>query len=148
MEWKNVGIGQDSFRSSALKGRVLSMHIDIKTINEGALIIRLAEDEIYHTDIIIDTHNNAVTMDRTNTGNIGDQHKRKTVSFDENANDKRCGIQTVDIFMDRYSAELFINSGRYAMSTLIFTKETADGISILMSAGTAIIDITKNSITL
>jgi beta-fructofuranosidase len=46
------------------------------------------------------------------------------------------------IIMDRYSIEVFVNDGRYVMSTVIYTPLEACGISFA-AEGEAVIDVEK-----
>ena len=49
------------------------------------------------------------------------------------------------ILQDKYSIELFVNQGKYAMTTLIYTPIAADGV-FFETDGTVIMDIEKYEI--
>jgi beta-fructofuranosidase len=57
------------------------------------------------------------------------------------------GNLSARILLDRYSFEIFINDGRYAMSAVIYTDPSADRISF-RAGGKAVIDVAKREIKL
>ena len=56
------------------------------------------------------------------------------------------GVITLRLVLDRYSAEVFINDGRYVMSAVIFTDLAADGISFFAD-GDAVIDVESHRLS-
>ena len=56
------------------------------------------------------------------------------------------GIITLRLILDRFSAEVFINDGRYVMSAVLFTDLAAEGISFFAD-GEAVIDVEKHQLS-
>ena len=58
----------------------------------------------------------------------------------------RGGEIRLRLMIDRFSVEIFVNDGEQVMSTAIYTRQSADGISFEAVGGEAVIDVEKYTI--
>lgn len=106
-----------------INGRVFDMELDFINMDGSSLEIKLACDERHQTVITIDKDKRRILFDRTYSGLNKDVLCTRTMQVD-----RLHGGSSMRILMDRFSVELFVNGGRYAMSSLIYTPLKADQI--------------------
>lgn len=123
---------KQDYSDPGISGR--SFVLDMKVEEEASFTLRFAEDSEYHTDLVVDKKHDSVILDRTHTGNPGDRHLITSVKIKD--------LHRLELFSDRYSAEIFLNDGEKVLSSLIFTRQTADGISLHQNAGAVRLDLT------
>ena len=138
------------YSDDSLKGRCLDMLVKVRPLDLdecGDLEIRFfakddatkgTEDESYYAFIGYDHIRSEVTLSREYTGVRRAILNSTTCKIDGPCN----GELEFRIILDKYSAEIFINGGRYAMTINVYNNEEYDGISI-RSDKEAVVDITK-----
>jgi beta-fructofuranosidase len=136
---------QERIQLPAVQGRCVDMIVTVRP-SGGKLydkfIIKVAKDTRFYTSIIYSPGESILTFDRSNSG-----LRRDIVSSREVVTRFRDGKIRLRIIMDRYSVEIFVNNGEQAISSTIFTEQSAEGISFECE-GIAIIDVEKYDIVL
>lgn len=121
-----------------VSGRTIDLTVDIRPDGEAGFRkfeIRFARDEDQYTALVFRPRENEVEFDRTNAGvKRAVIHTRKCKVYGDHLK--------LRIILDRFSAEVFINDGEKTMTNVIYTKQSADGISFYAD-GKALIDIEK-----
>lgn len=107
-----------------IRGRVFDMEIDFSNIDGRIFEIGLACDDRHKTLISIDAKMQQLTFDRTCSGLKKDILCTRSMKVD-----KWEAGSSLRIIMDRYTVEIFVNNGKYAMSSLIYTPVEAENIS-------------------
>lgn len=126
----------------SLKGRIMNLHISLDTELSYIYELRLAANERYYTRISIDSRRNVLIFDRSYAG-----FRKDAVHIREVELDKNCEKYNLQILMDKYSIELFIQGGRQAFTAIIKTPIDVDGV--YMRANKDIkIGIVKNDIVI
>ncbi len=118
-------------------GRILDMTLEIAGGDYEQFVIKLAADNRYHSDIIYDRGKGMLTFDRTYSGWCRDVASSRSMYV---KNDD--GRLKLRILMDRYSVEIFVNDGEQAMTSLIYTPQSAGRI-VFEARGKAEIDLVK-----
>ncbi|MCR4952364.1 MAG: glycoside hydrolase family 32 protein [Solobacterium sp.] len=136
---ENVHVNE-TVKVEGISGRIIDMTVRIRPEYPNSyrkFKIRFAEDETQYTSLTYRPSENALEFDRSHSGTRrATIHTRKCHVADNNGEIK------LRIIMDRFSVEVFINDGEQAMSYVIYTDQTADGISFI-SFGDAVIDVEK-----
>ncbi len=134
--YKNVCVeGEKTF--DGISGRVLDMTLLIRPEEAKKLMIKVAADERYDTQILYYPQKNVLRLDRSNGGFDVDMVHTRNIP-----------VETVDgclklrILMDRYSAEIFVNDGRHTATVLYPTPLSAEDI-IFEADGRCTVDIEK-----
>lgn len=120
-----------------ISGRVLDMTVELKAGDYEVFQIALAADSDSRTLLVYDRKRATLTTDRTWSGLRKDQVCVRSAAVRE-----REGKLKLRIVMDRFSAEVFVNDGETAMSTVIHTDQKAQGI-FFSCDGTAEISVVK-----
>lgn len=121
-------------------GRSIDMLVDIKGDEYGKCRIKLASDESFHSELVYDREEGTLTFDRTHSG-----HNKDTISTRSMKVREVDGALRLRILIDKYSVEIFANDGEQAMTSLIYTRQSAAAITF-GSNGKAYMDITKYDI--
>ena len=140
VEYKNVTVSGVT-KLDGIKGRKIDMELTIHR-KEGEelyqkFMLRFAQDDTYYTSLSFRPRESTLKVDRKFSGS------RRAI-----IHQRRCLVNTADgelnlrIILDRFSAEIFIGDGEQVMTTIMYTEQTADGISFLAD-GTAQIDVVK-----
>jgi beta-fructofuranosidase len=141
--YENVSVNTDTcvVKLEGVSGRVLDMEINIRPKNPDNMYqeftIHLAENVDYYTLVWINPSKSLITVDRKFSGS-----RRALVHERSCKVEGRMDELKLRIIMDRYSVEVFVNDGRYVMSTVIYTPLEACGISFA-AEGEAVIDVEK-----
>ena len=124
-----------------IEGRSVDLELNIKGSAYDKFYIKVAANDKLYSEIIYDRVEGILTFDRMHSGSS----RRDVISSRsmkvENAN----GVLKLRILIDKYSVEIFANGGKQVMTSLIYTPQTAAGISFA-SNGAADIDVTKYEI--
>lgn len=128
-----------------VEGRMIDMTLNIRPVEGSSYAcfqVNLAKDGAYVTTLRYDPNTSTLEMDRTHSGTHADVvHTRRLLVG------QRDGALKLRILMDRYSIEVFVNDGEQAVSTAIFTPQTACGISF-EAVGSVMLDVEKYDIQL
>ena len=136
-----------------VSGRSLDMIVHIgpgQDSDYSAFEIRFAEGEIggqyYGTVLRYEKEKGLIRLDRSMSGYADDLMPARVLKLEvEEGGQGRGEDLSIRILLDRFSAEIFINDGRYSLSSLLETGQEADGISFL-AEGQAVIDVEKYEI--
>ena len=148
-------------RQEGIQGRSVDLTVELSPAwnsDYESFEIRFAEGEIggrYFTVILrYDKKEGVISLDRTVSGYANDTMPVRRIelgkdgqqALDKRNNSLQSGTDiSFRILLDRYSAEIFINGGRYVLSSVLETDLAAEGISFIAS-GDAVINIEKYEI--
>lgn len=108
-------------------GRIIDMTVTLTPVEEELyqqFRIKLARGSQHFTSITYKPHTSILKIDRSNSGSCRDiVHERRCLVR------RRAGAIKLRILMDRFSIEVFVNDGEQALSTTVYTPQTANGIS-------------------
>ena len=105
------------------------------------LVIRVAADEICHTDIILMPQKNVLRIERDHSGYLYDiVHSREMTVV------PRLGVYKMRFILDKYSLEVFVNDGERAGTVTFFTPLDAEGIEFYCDGHTTI-DVEKYALS-
>ena len=119
-------------------GRCLDLTLKIRPVKDeifDSFTIQVAMGGEYATEISYCPGTDTILVDRTRSG-----WPENVLNQREFAVRNRGGEITLRLILDRYSLELFVNGGEQAASFVIFSPDTADGVSF-EAQGEAVIDI-------
>jgi beta-fructofuranosidase len=145
--YKDVVIGTgESVALEGVRGRCVDMTIHVRPADPGHVFhrfsVRFAQKDRLRTAVSFRPHEKTVKVDRKYSGSCrAIVHQRRCLV--EGSSD---GVITLRLVLDRFSAEVFINDGRYVMSAAIFTDLAAEGISFFAD-GEAVIDVESHRLS-
>ncbi len=113
-------------RLDGISGRVLDLTVDIEAGDYESFQIRLAENERFFTSVTFCPGEGTLTFDRTYSGYCRDMAACRSITAGDGS-----GKLRLRILLDRYSAEIFVNDGEKALTSLIVTPPDAEGIRFL-----------------
>ena len=125
-----------------LNGRCMDLSVNLSQAECKSFSIHLAASESYETVITYDKDRNTISVDRTRSGMFKDLLSERSIKLEEDMENMHFRI-----LMDKNSIELFVNDGQYAMSTLIYTPLSVDGV-FFETDGNVVMDIEKFEISL
>jgi beta-fructofuranosidase len=137
----------DEISLYGVDGRIIDLDIKISPAQDEPLyryfVIRFAMNEEYYSEAMYSPDTGIFVISREYSGTRkGGLHQRNCL-----VPESMDGNLSVRILLDRYSFEIFINDGRYAMSAVIYTDPGAAQISF-RAGGKAVIDVAKREIKL
>lgn len=126
-------------------GRCLDMTVELTPV-EGdpyqQFILKVARGSQHYTQITYKPRTSILRIDRSNSGSCRDVvHERRCLVR------RQDGKLKLRILLDRFSVEVFVNDGEQALSTTIYTPETANGISF-EAVGQLGLEVTKYDLNL
>lgn len=114
-----------------ISGRVLDMTVEFRP-KDGECVenftVYLAQSQEYEVSVIYDSRKNTLCVDRTKSGYPYDIVCRREAPVRN-----RGGEIKLRIIMDRFSVEIFVNEGEQVMSSVVYTPQSAEGISFEVS---------------
>ena len=124
-----------------VKGRKVDMELTLRPGNEQEMYrkfaVHFAQDDTCHTAVSFRPYESVVKVDRKYSGS-----RKSTIH-------ERCcfvpggnGHIKLRVILDRFSAEIFVNDGEYALSLTFYTDIAADGISFFADGDVAM-DVVK-----
>ena len=137
----------DEINLYGVDGRIIDLDIKSVLRRDEPLyryfVIRFAMNEEYYSEAMYSPDTGIFVISRESSGTRkGFLHQRNCL-----VPESMDGNLSVRILLDRYSFEIFINDGRYAMSAVIYTDPGAAQISF-RAGGKAVIDVAKREIKL
>lgn len=120
-----------------IEGRSIDLILSIKEGDYQNCKIKVASDGQFYSEIVYDKEKGMLTFDRTYSGN-----SRDTISTRSMFVNSENGILKLRILIDRYSVEIFVNDGKQAMTSLIYTSQSASSI-LFESSGRTYMDVEK-----
>ena len=131
------------YSAEILNGRKLDLTVKVRP-SEGKVYdnfeVRFFQKDNNYAFVKYNTHESMVTLSREFAG-----VRRAIVNKTSCSVDNKGGEIELRIILDKYSAEVFINGGKYAMTIDVYNDQSFDGISFV-SDGEALIDIEKYSL--
>ncbi|MER2024770.1 MAG: GH32 C-terminal domain-containing protein, partial [Eubacteriales bacterium] len=147
IQYKDVPVGTtDTVVLEGIRGRCIDMTIHVRPADPSGVFhkfsVRFAQKDSLRTAVSFRPHEKTVKIDRKYSGSCrAIVHQRRCfVEGSEN------GVITLRLILDRFSAEVFINEGRYVMTASLFTDLSAEGISFFAD-GEAVIDVEKHQLS-
>lgn len=136
---------QERLQLPSVEGRCVDMTLDIRPSGGNLykrFTVKVAKDTRFYTSISYDPGESILTFDRGRSGLRKDilSKREAVVRF-------RKGKITLRIILDRFSVEVFVNDGEQALSSTIYTDQSASSISF-ETEGIAIMDVEKYDIVL
>lgn len=142
--YDNVPV-QEEVTLKGVYGRMADITVTVRPMNAGGyrhFRIKLASGSQHYTSISYFPQSSVLRLSRSHSGfNRDFVHERECFVRD------RGGEIKLRIILDRFSAEIFVNDGEQAMSTTLFTPQTADGISF-ETQGKALMNLEKYDIVM
>lgn len=140
VKYENVTF-TDVIKLDGIKGRKVDMELLIRPGDEGNIYrkfaLRFAQDDTYQTSISFRPYESILKVDRKFSGSRrAIIHQRRAKVRNEEGRIK------LRVILDRFSVEVFVNDGEYAMSATMYTDLSADGISFFAD-GNVTMDIVK-----
>ncbi len=140
VKYENVTF-TDVIKLDGMKGRKVDMELSLRPGDEENIYrkfaLRFAQDDTYQTSISFRPYESILKVDRKFSGSrraIIHQRRAKVRNED--------GRIKLRVILDRFSVEVFVNDGEYAMSATMYTDLSADGISFFAD-GKVTMDIVK-----
>lgn len=108
-----------------VQGRLLDLTVEVSPAEGGyrQFAVKLAQGGDWETVLTYDPGESLLTIDRSRSGNPGGNHVRSCLVRNREDRIK------LRILLDRFSAEVFVNDGEQALSAVLYTPLSADGIS-------------------
>ena len=137
----------DEINLYGVDGRMIDLDITVHPAEDEPVyryfVIRFAMNEEHYSEAMYSPDTGIFIISRENSGTRKGLMHQQSCRVPESMD----GNLSVRILLDRYSFEIFINDGRYAMSAVIYTDPSADRISF-RAGGKAVIDVAKREIKL
>lgn len=138
--YENVTVS-GTVRLDGIKGRRIDMEVIIRP-EEGCdlyrkFAIRFAQNDLYHTSFSFRPEESVLKIDRKFSGS-----RRAIIHQRRSRVRQKEGMLKLRIILDRFSVEAFINDGEQVMSAVLYTDQSADGISFIAD-GTVHLDVVK-----
>jgi beta-fructofuranosidase len=136
----------DTVVLEGVRGRCIDMTIHVRPADPERVFhkfsVRFAQKDNLRTAVSFRPHEKTVKVDRKYSGSCRAIVHQRRCLVEGSGN----GVITLRLILDRFSAEVFINDGRYVMSAVLFTDLAADGISFFAD-GEAVIDVESHRLS-
>lgn len=119
-------------------GEVYELIVDILENNASILHIYLRKNSRHETKISYDSTNGILTLDRTFSGETIENVDGTTRSIELEED-----LANLRIFVDQSSIEIFINDGKYTMTSRIFPSDDAKGVEFVTEYGDCHVQLTQ-----
>ncbi len=139
VDYKNVRLSGMQ-QLEGISGRSAELHVRLRTIPEKWLHcfrICFAAGGKNFSSLTFRPQESLLTLDRSRSGIRAASMHQKDLKIDS-----WNGVLDLQIILDHYSAEIFVNGGEYVLSCLVQTELSADEI-VFEALGDACMDITK-----
>lgn len=113
-----------------ISGRMLDLTVELEPGEYEEFQIRLAENDRFYSTVTYQPDRQVLTFDRTYSGYCRDMASSRSICAGDGS-----GKLKLRILLDKYSAEIFVNDGESALTSLILTDQKAQGIRFV-SRGT------------
>lgn len=111
-----------------VKGRRMDMELTLRRGDAQSLYqmfaVRFAQNDKYHTSLSFRPRESILKVDRKFSGS-----RRAVVHERCSLVNSTDGSLKLRIILDRFSAEVFVNDGEHVLTTILYTEQSADGIS-------------------
>ena len=143
VKYENVVFSGEK-KLDGIEGRKVDMELSLRPGSGQELyrkfVLRVAQDDVHHTDIHFMPYDSVVEVDREASGS------RRAILHRRSAHVRsERGSVKLRVILDSFSVEIFVNDGEHVLSLTIYTDMSADGISFYAD-GLAAMDIVKHDI--
>ena len=142
-EYRNVRIDGE-VTLEGVEGRRVELDLRIRPADSGNIYrkftLRFAQNEKYSSQLSYRPYESLLKIDRKFSGS-----RRAYIHQRRAQVDLQDGELRLQVILDRFSIEVFINGGEKVMTATILTDTAAKGISFC-SDGAAVMDVTKYSL--
>lgn len=123
---------------TAFYGEVYELNIDILENNASILHIYMRKNTRHETKLIYNSDERILTLDRTFSGEeiLNVDGLVRQIKLDEDL----CNLR---VFMDQSSIEVFVNDGKYTMTSRIFPSDDATGLEMVTEFGDCRVQLTQ-----
>ena len=121
--WENIPI-REKQSLEGVRGRQIDLTLELQGEEYETFTVYLAMKGKHFTKVTYDRGSGILTFDRRYAGTIRDYIHTREMEVKE-----KDGKLKLRILMDKYSAEIFINDGEKAMTSLVYTELEADEIA-------------------
>ncbi|WP_077622426.1 glycoside hydrolase family 32 protein [Sediminibacillus massiliensis] len=139
----NIRLKDNSKEFAGLSGEVYALELDLDTKMGKRFELEVRSNEEEKTLITYDCHADLLELNRKSSGVelVGNEKEQvfKRAVYCESENDKL----NLEIFVDRASIEVFINKGKFTMTSTIYPKKKADKLKIAAEGEIEIISLNK-----
>lgn len=132
VEYHSVSV-QEETQLEGIQGRNIDITVEIEPGDYNKFQIDFAKNDRFHSSLIYDKTEQVLTFDRTQAGHFRDVVNTRDVYVSENG-----GKIKLRLLIDKYSAEVFVNDGEQAITSLIYTDQAANEISFQSDRKTSI----------
>ena len=140
-QFSNVDLKNGRISLDGVSGRVLFLKIAVRPESDCNLwSMRLAECGGFFVEIAYRIRERTLSIDRSHSGSRRAVAHCKTCTILKNSAEL-----SLEIVLDKNSAEIFINGGEQTMTATFYTPQSSSGISFFAD-GTAKMDISKSRI--
>lgn len=140
-------VAVDGDTALGLTAEVAKLDVTLRPGDADAAGITVFSDGKKGTQIGYDTRSGRLSVDRTNSGNVGFHPSFASISDAPLALDDD-GTVTLEIYLDRASVELFTDDGMLSITDQVFPEAGATAVSAWSRGGAATIeDITVTPLT-
>ena len=131
----------EMIRLEGVKGRRVDIELTIRPGDEVNLYhkfaLHLAQNEKYQTSLSFRPRESILKVDRKHSGS-----RRAIIHQRRSKVNSKNGELKLRVILDRFSVEVFVNDGEQVLSAILYTEQSADGISFFAD-GTVNMDVTK-----
>ncbi|MDD3277521.1 MAG: glycoside hydrolase family 32 protein [Lachnospiraceae bacterium] len=139
-ELKRQQVPQIFQKYDKLSGRTQMLELNVDGEGDYRFELKLAANDQYYTSVCYDNRDKLLTFDRSYSGVRRDAAHTRSINVLSNQESIK-----LQILMDRYSIELFVNDGVQTMTSVIRTPEEIDGV-YMKATGLAFVQAQKNNI--
>lgn len=123
---KSLTVNTGNSYIQLVKGRQIDLILKLEKVDCSCFEIKLACGEEKYTKVTYEPMEDTITFDRTYSGLHKDVQCIRKMKIDSFHSEME-----IRILMDKYTIEMFIDGGKYAMSSLIYTNLDFDGIDFI-----------------
>jgi len=131
----------EMMRLEGIKGRRVDIELTIRPGDEANLYhkfaFRFAQNEKYQTSLSFRPRESILKVDRKYSGS-----RRAIIHQRRSKVNSKNGELKLRVILDRFSVEVFVNDGEQVLSAVLYTEQSADGISFFAD-GMVNMDVTK-----
>ena len=125
------------------KGDAYELECTLEPLNSNKAGIKILKGDKEQTTLTFHTKENYLTLDRTQSGNVGFSHRFP--SIEKAPTTLKEGKLKLKILVDKCIIEVFINDGETTLTELVFPTENKGGIQLFTEGGKALFNELKIS---
>lgn len=142
--YQNVTFSE-TMELEGIKGRRVDIELNLRPGDDQMIYhkfaFRFAQNDKYQTSLSFRPRESILKVDRKHSGS-----RRAIIHQRRSKVNSKNGALKLRIILDRFSVEVFVNDGEQALSAVLYTEQSADGISFYAD-GMVNMDIVKYDLT-